>query len=275
MLEGEERMKAGQLVLDTLESLARRRRLPVHFPYVMPQLEPETTLLLTERGYHLSRDFPVCYLDIEWDSFEGYLGHLRSFSRKMRRNVKEERNRFKRAGLVIKEIDDLSPYGTRLHALVNEVYLKHRNANVPFTTSFLATLKHYLGENAVFYGAFLEGDLIGFVLLLKKGGAGYLPWMGIDWNKTGNEATYFNLVYYRPIEDAIAQGLKRLYFGKALYRTKVRRGCRTLDLGYYYKGSSATRHAFLRPWFAFHSAWMKRRMTDIEDLDQLRRHQGN
>jgi predicted N-acyltransferase len=268
-LDGVDRQQVLNRLLTATIELARSIGVSLHFPRIR-QADDETLELLAGRNCRQTRDFPLCYLDIEWDDFDGYLSYIGSFSAKMRRNIKEEMNRFRRSGVTIEPIDHTAVNESRLQELADEHYQRLNHRPFPYSTGFLGRLKKHLGNELVLYGAFRSQTLIGFVMMVKKGQTAYLPLTGIDSRLTGNEATYFNLVYYRPIEDAISEGLKRLYYGGTLYRLKVRRGCKIMALNHCYLGSSPARHAIMKPWFAFHAAWMGHRVDALEDIDQLR-----
>jgi len=269
-LDQRARELAGKVLLGAAEDLARSRSLPIQIPKISIHTLG-TPDLLSEKRFHLTRDFPVCRLDIDWDDFDGYLSYIRSFSVKMRRNIKEEMNRFRRSGVQILELHDPAAHDADLRKLVKGHYERLNEVAFPFSDRFFLRLKELLGDEVVFYGAFLEARLIGFVLMLKRGGTAYLPMTGIDRRWTGNEGTYFNLCYYRPILDAITEGLEHLYFGGTLYSPKVRRGCRVLGLHHAYLGASALKHMSMKPWFAFHSTWMRQRVIPLEDLTRLRK----
>ena len=269
-LDSEDRRQAACLLLTTAEDMARARKLPLQIPRISAQ-DHQVLNLVKHRGYHRTRDFPVSYLDIEWKDFSGYLEYIKSFSAKMRRNIKEEINRFERSGTRIVEISDPAAHDSRLRELLHMHHTRLNPTRFPYSDRFLLRLKELLHDEVVFYGAFLEERLIGMVLMLRKGGSAYLPLTGIDPRWTGNEGTYFNLCYYRPIADAIGQGLERLYLGATLHHPKARRGCDILPLHHAYLGASNLRHAAMKPWFAFHAAWMKRRVDPLEDLARLRK----
>lgn len=268
-----ERHTALSRLLTATVAVARSNDLPLHFPRIR-QDDDETRRLLRERNCYKTRDFPLCYLDVEWDDFEGYLRHLGSVSRRMQRNVRHEKNRFRKSGVVIEVIENPAAHAARLWELANDHSRRLNGVPLPYSARFLTRLKKQLGDDAVFYGAFQDRQLIGFVILLKRGGTAYLILTGIDRRWTGYEAIYFNLCYYRPIQDAISERMKRLYFGGTLYRTKVRRGCRIMALDHCYLGASPAWHAAMKPWFVFHAAWMGHRSAALEDLDRLRRHRS-
>ena len=269
-LDSKGRKQAAYLLLTSAEKMARARNLPLQIPKISAQ-DHEVLNLVEQRGYHRTRDFPVSYLDIEWDDFAGYLGHIKSFSPKMRRNIKEELNRFSRSGIQIIELHDPAAHDSRLRELLQDHHARHNQTRYPYSDRFLFRLKELLRHEVVFYGAVLDEHLIGMVLMLKRGGTAYLPLTGVDKRWTGTEGTYFNLCYYRPIADAMAEGIDRLYFGATLHHPKARRGCNILPLHQAYLATSNLRHRAMKPWFAFHSAWMRRKIAPLEDLASLRK----
>ena len=261
---------AAKRLLEAADDLARSAGLSVQVPKISAR-HAETLQVLAMQKYHLTHDFPIAFLDIEWSDFDGYLNQIKSFSPKMRRNIKEEMNRFRRSGVQIRELRNPADHQAALLQIAHDHYWRLNESALPYSGDYLVNLKRRLGSEVVIYGALLDERLIGFVLMLVRGATGYLPMTGIDRRWTGNEATYFNLCYYRPIQDAIDKGLTRIYYGTTLHHPKVRRGCQLLGMRHAYRGASRSRHAILGPWFAFHAAWMKRRNSPLENLPELRR----
>ncbi|MDH3689607.1 MAG: hypothetical protein OEU36_09050, partial [Gammaproteobacteria bacterium] len=67
-----------------------------------------------------------------------------------------------------------------------------------------------------------------------------------------NDFTYFNLTYYRPMADAIAMQIKRLYYGTLMYTMKSKRGCSTTEIYLYYKPRFFLLQVVVVPLFAIH-----------------------
>lgn len=268
-LTGKRRAQFRQRLLDAVEGLARSQSLPLWFPH-LAAAEVESADLLSRRGYHRTLEMPIAYIQIEWDSFAGYLAYLQTFSKSMPGVVRHEMNRNRKAGIVIERIAYPSLHRARLHELANQHYFRHNKKNVFYTQDFLPKLKEHLGDDLILYGAFRKDLLVGFSALQRRGSVAYLNSVGIDREATRRDFTYFNLVYYRPISDAIATGIRRIYFGTAMYGLKARRGCRTSRLQILYKGASRLRHFALRPYFAFHAQWVGRKFAAFENLKELR-----
>ncbi len=113
------------------------------------------------------------------------------------------------------------------------------------------------------YVSFKKDRLTGVKVLLKRNKVSYMRLIGIDHEMAGNDFTYFNIGYYRPIMDAISDKIKRLYYGPAMYEMKARRGCRTSDLYIYYKSFNKIKYIGIRPWFIFLSMWYKNKLPRI------------
>jgi len=269
-LEPSRRAQVRGELLDAVEAAARAEKLALHVPNLLAD-EQETQRLLRARGYHRTQQFPVCFIDIEWSSFDGYLDHLASFSGNMPRNVRKEMRRCRKAGIVLRQIDDPAAHDARLYELADRHYRKLNASALPYSPRFFAGLQENLGRDLVLYGAFRGGGLIGFSLMLRRRRVGYLPLLGID-PETEADSLYFSLCYYHPVADAVARGLKRLFVGRTNYHAKVRRGFRTMPVSSYYRAASRSRHQAMRPWFAFHAAWMSRRVAPLLDLARLRRY---
>jgi len=272
-LERGRREQVRGVLLDAVEAAARSEKLALHVPN-MPADEEETQSLLRRRGYHRTHQFPISYMDVEWSSFDDYLDHLKSFSRNMPRNVHKEMRRCRKAGIVLRTIDDPAAHGARIHELADRHFRRLNGIELPYSPRFFARLHENLGDDLVFYGAFRGGELVGFSLLLRRNDIGYLPILGIDPEKTGGARLYFSICYYGPIADAIARGVKRMYVGKTNYHAKARRGFRTMPVSLYYRAAGRSKHLALRPWFAAHAAWMRRKVAPLRDLTRQRQYRG-
>jgi predicted N-acyltransferase len=271
-LDPDRREQIRGRLLDRVEAEARAEKLALHVPN-MPADEEATQRLLRRRGYLRTIQFPVSYLDIEWSSFDGYLDYLKSYSHNMPRNVRKEMRRCRKAGIVVRTIDDPVRHAPRIHELADTHFRKLNGMELPYSSGFFSFLAENLGDT-VFHGAFRGDDLIGFSVLFQRKHIGYLPVLGIDTEKAGGAGLYFSICYYGPIADAIARGVKRMYVGKTNYHAKARRGCRTMPMSLYYRAAGPSRHLALRPWFAAHTGYMRRKVAPLRDLARQRQYNG-
>jgi predicted N-acyltransferase len=216
--------------------------------------------LLAERGYRRTLQFPVSYLDVRWDSFSGYLEHVKSHSRRTAGSIRNEINRARKTEVIVERLRDPAPSETRLIDLASGHMRRTVGRPFPFRAGFFTSLARNLGERAHVYIALKEGDMTGFSLMLERGGVAHVVFIGLDPGRSKRDPTYFLLAYDRPIMDAIARGFSRIHFGEALYELKRRRGCSTFGTWCCYRASSPARHLLVGPWFAFHSLWMKMKL---------------
>ena len=63
---------------------------------------------LQKRKYFQTIDFPMTYMDITWNSFDGYKKYIRKQSRNMKKNIVTEINRNQKAGVTIEKVINLN-----------------------------------------------------------------------------------------------------------------------------------------------------------------------
>lgn len=246
-------------LLDAIEAFASSHGLSPSFIHVMDD-ERDLMQLLDRRGYNKSVHIPLTYLDIEWDSFGEYRTSLKKVSRNTVKSIRREMNKNKNEGVSIEMLENPEAHHDCLYALLNNAYYKHNRKPFMYDRSFFGKLKETLGENALFYISRKGGAITGVCILLRTDEVGYIPMIGVNHEKAGNDFTYFNISFYRPITDAISNKLKRLYFGRGMYELKARRGCRTKNLYLYHKSFNSLKHLAVKPWFAILSAWNRHKL---------------
>jgi hypothetical protein len=57
--------------------------------------------------------------------------------------------------------------------------------------------------------------------------------------------------------DAISEQMTRLYFGPAMYESKMSRGCEIDNVSFYYKPFHRLTNIPVKFWFNIFSSWMK------------------
>ena len=241
-------------LFDRIELEASREKLPVGFVNVMDH-ESELIEMLNSRGYNKSVHIPLNFMDVRWSSFDGYLRYVGGMSRKAKKNVRNEINRNRKEGTVIKELHALGEHEERLYQLLNIHSYKHNARPFGFSRDFFHELKSNLGHDVVFYVSWKEGVLTGVSVDLWRNGTLHGLMIGVDPSLPRNDYTYFNLAYYRQIMDAVLKQTKRLYYGRGAYEAKARRGFNTVNLYIYYKTFSKTKNVIPKPWFVLLSIW--------------------
>jgi len=161
---------------------------------------------------------------------------------------------------------DFNGQEKKFYDLLNENNIKHNKTPMVFQKDFLNRLKKNCGEDLVIYRSLKHGQLSGVGILLKNKKTGSVAFSGINRQLAQNDATFFNMLFYGPMSDAIAKNLQRLYFGNAMYDMKIRRGCKVEKTFFFHK----PRHLFFRPatslWFYFHCLWFKKKLPQSFDL---------
>lgn len=256
-LDGRERESVTEALVRHLEAYCDREGMSLSFS---PVRDGALSRLLRDRDYQSTIYHYVAFLDVAFDSFDGYLRHVGRASRNDRDGIRWERNRNRRAGVIIEEVTDIGPYRNRLFQLVRDHYIRLNRSPFFYTDQFFDAFKHHLVEDGVIYGAFKEGELVGASVHVRRNGIGWSHIIGIDHEACGNDFTYFNLAYYRPLEDAFRHGLNRLDFGNAAYKAKRKRGCSFYRTDIYVRPATASGRFAARCWFKIHRRWHEKKL---------------
>jgi predicted N-acyltransferase len=241
-------------ILDAIEDEAARRGVALFLGDLRP-CRADLAARLAARGFVDALDDPVSVLDVRWDSFDAYLRHLDRVSRGARKDVRRQQNQNRKRGTTITAEDDAGREGDRLWGLMTMNERAHNRRPFGFAREFFAVLASELAGDAVVYAARKEGRITATSLLLRRGTTGYLPMVGVDHAAAGRDFTFFAIAHYRPIGDAIADGLRTLHFGRALDGLKARRGCRLEETRVFYRASARLGRRASRVWLGVLSTW--------------------
>lgn len=233
-LDPEQRMAATNALFLSIEETASKQNLPVAFINTTVE-EAQLDGLLQTNGYQKALDMPLCYLDICWNSFDDYLNHFKAISKNSFKTIKRETNRSKKGGVLIHQVEDCGAYEDRIHELINLNTHAYNKLPFMFSKAFYRKLKENMGNDATIYTSVKEGRITGVSIRLSKNGLDSVPIVGVDHEMSGNDFTYFNITYYRPIMDAISSGTTRIYYGRGMYELKRRRGCKVKNIFLNYK----------------------------------------
>ena len=137
---------------------------------------------------------------------------------------------------------------------IYELYL-HVAQNAPFNTFWLnknhfAALKECLGENFLFYGYFLDGQLIGFDTLIKNGDSMDTYFLGYDDICQREKMLYLNMLY-NMIGYSIKKRFKKVIFARTALEIKSAVGAKPVFLFGYIKHSNALLNRFMPRLFKY------------------------
>ncbi|GHH00379.1 GNAT family N-acetyltransferase [Streptomyces rubradiris] len=214
------------------ETLARRAgAASVCFLYLGDTAESDRCLgkLLTARGYESFTSGQYSTLRVPEDGYEGYLAAL---PRKRRVSVAAERRRIRAAG-VRTTLEPLAAADlARFAALEAELLRKYGIAWAPDQSlPLLHQVRDLFGDDAFAMVARADGEIRGFTLVLRHGTDWYARQTGYDYayQRSSGLPLYFELVYYRLLEEAAAAGVSTLHYGLGSTDTKRSRGCVAAD----------------------------------------------
>jgi len=164
------------------------------------------------------------YLDVNWSSFEDYLKSLKPRrARSIRREIKE----CSESGVVIEEESISEDIAEKLSVLEANVLSKYSHTNGKLDPTFFLKLKKYAGDKIRLLIARKNYEIVGFFLGLHQRDVldGYM--VGLDYAaQTSTRFIYFNLAFYKPIQLAIDEKIKKIYYRYTAEKAKLNRGCR-------------------------------------------------
>jgi predicted N-acyltransferase len=180
---------------------------------------------LQNLSYLKSPGVTTYYLDVRWPNFEDYLNSLK---KKTAQNVRREIKKCAENGITIEEqkISQLS--ATKFSELSHNVNLKYdKNSRNIFDSSFFNMLNEQAKEKTILLVAKRNNEVVGLCLLLRQGDTVDVWMPGFKYDAlTNTDFTYFNLVYYAPIQWAIKEGVRKMYFRNKAEKVKLSRGCK-------------------------------------------------
>lgn len=170
------------------------------------------------KGYYRFSTQPNMIFTIRdnWNSIEDYCSSLH----------KKYREQFKRAHKKVSEVEKrkLSLIEIKKHNnKINELYLNVAK-NAPFNTFYLAenhfeVFKEKLGDLFLFYGYFINNELIGFNTLIKNGEDIDTYFLGYDENHQREKMLYLNMLYDM-ITYSICKNYNRIIFARTALEIK-------------------------------------------------------
>jgi hypothetical protein len=163
------------------------------------------------------------WLDVVGDSFLDYRNAL-SFNR--RKTVRNELNRFARAGLAL-TLEEPWKYIDTIVALADQLNRKHRRVySMQQHESSLNRQLETLGDHARVFVCRAGRTVIAVALAYEWDGWLYLRGGGFDYPSLRGACEYFNLTIYGPLRYCYERGLKGIHLGAGSHRAKAGRGAR-------------------------------------------------
>ncbi|HYZ77786.1 MAG TPA: GNAT family N-acetyltransferase [Gaiellaceae bacterium] len=166
-------------------------------------------------------------LEVQWNSFEGYMRSLRA---RRRNRTRVELRRFEQCGLTVERLR-LTQCHEEVAPLSANVQRRYGHGDSPERlAAALRAQANELDDKSVVFLARRDGLAAGFSLAFEHERVLHVRGVGFDYEQVGGDAAYFKLTYYLPIEYAGEAGLDAIEFGPTAYRAKFVRGCRPYPL---------------------------------------------
>jgi len=158
-------------------------------------------------------------LNIKWDTFDQYLGAMKSHYRSM---IKKDMAKLKDIKIV--HVSSFKKHVVEMFSLWEQTRQRadeyRRDENIDH--DYFRRLSDLSQSSA---NLFFKGNkLVGFNVLVGGKDSLYPLWLGADYEIRDRHALIFN-IYYETIRLAISQGKKIVYFGDTTYDLKMRIGC--------------------------------------------------
>lgn len=252
-------------ILNTIEQIGRKNKTSICF-FNITEEEVKLKGLLKHKGYYETFDLPTNFIDVNWASFEDYKKSLSQKYSYMDKSIRHELNRNRKSGVVIEQLRDIKSCQERLISLLKMNHFKYNSTSFPLKENYFQKVRENFGNNAAIYVAKKNEVIIGVSVVLRKGDEAFFSSIGVDHNLSQKDFTFFNIGYYKPIKDAIETNIKRIYFGRGLYETKIKRGCNVKDMKVLYKPRNVLVNPILKLWFPFHKRWMMNKISRIREI---------
>jgi hypothetical protein len=193
----------------------------------------------------------------EWESENDYVNAL---SKKYRDHYKRAR---KKSEMVTKRqmaLDEILLHNGKIYELYYNV-----TKNAPFNTFYLAenhfaALKEILGDKFLFYGYFIEDQLIGFNTMIVNGCALDTYFLGYDDEHQKEKMLYLNMLYDM-IGYSIAKKYSKLIFSRTALEIKSSVGAKPIEMVGFVKHSNAFINLFIGRLFQYFDpkvTWIER-----------------
>ncbi|OPF70129.1 GNAT family N-acetyltransferase [Streptomyces antioxidans] len=219
--------------LDTLlaaaEGLARTAGAASVALLHVDESDRELRSVLAGRGYGFYVSGRYSSLRVPAGGFSEYLA---GFSRKRRVSIAAERRKLAEEGcrVTVEPFDgrDFARFASLEAELMRKYGMEWRDDQ---SLPTYMQIRERFGEDAFTLVARADGVIRGFALILRHSGHWYARQSGFDYayQRRKRVPLYFEVLYYRLVEEAAAAGVTTIYYGHGSEETKRSRGCVATD----------------------------------------------
>ncbi|MFF3958339.1 GNAT family N-acetyltransferase [Streptomyces sp. NPDC001890] len=222
---GEEAADDTRALLARAEEIARQRGLRSVCALYVDGEDTGFRSALREAGFAEFENGRSSVLDIDFTDFEEYLGR---FSKQSRKSYRKERRRIHEAGV---RIDVERMDGTNSRIIAAQGAANSRRYGWDVTESETqhghdVSMRALPGRNELLVARDAQGDPIGTLAFLQWRDEFYVREIGFDYDRLDGLPLYFEISFYRMIEEALARGVRLIDYTIEQEATKRSRGCR-------------------------------------------------
>jgi predicted N-acyltransferase len=214
--------------------------------YVTKQLE--------QLGYLKMFHFATTILKNKWKSFDEY---VMSLKKRYRKTVRSDIKKFEESGAKIKILTDYKEALPKITKLSQNILDHHKSNVYRNREEIIASLYKHLKPYLEILVCEQDGEYIATVAHLEKDGIVGNQVLGLDYEKTKKNRTYYNIVYYEWVRKIIKKGIPEVYLGTEAYRTKEMRGCTFADKYLYIK--QRKKNPMKNLWFVLLNKYYRRK----------------
>jgi len=213
-----ETSKTMSVLFNALERTARNEKALMIF---VPYLSGESLTFFKEKGCTLMKTAPLAQLNVQWKTFNEFLGSL---TRKSKKSIRHVLNQGKRRGLTLEHSHDFSDADNLFSIYMDNLERHHYEHTIPFTRDLFRNFEKYVGDQVYVLRCFLEDDLLGYWIYFFDGTHANMALSGIDYSYPREYDAYFNICY-DGVREMIEKGCTLIEFGSTTYEVKRRIGC--------------------------------------------------
>lgn len=262
-----DKQAAFALMLEAIDTYARGHGIGlITIKDISEDNRAELAPVLAHKKLHAVNSLPIAVLDVP-DSTEAYLASLSPATRKdIRRKLKSA------SALSIEMVHDLSGLAPEIDALYEETRSQSRydyDEMEALPQGYFAAVSEALGETAPFMLYRLDGQLIGFNLLLVERGRLIDKFIGMRY-PLGPEHNLYAISWMANLDFCIRNGIGLLQTGQTAYAAKLRMGSRLVPSFIYFRHN----HPLLNMLLSWAAPFLAFDRQD-PDLQKLHQNKGN
>lgn len=233
ILEGADRPALIKTIACAIEQIAKQQRSPLIVVRDFLTSEREKFDLLLNEGFNLVSNMPLARIRVRWDSYEKYIGSMRS---RYRKDVKRRLRRAERTGQQVKKVEN---FGEFADTWVNQAAVVFENTKgfkrEQLAPAYYQNVDKNLGDKSELLAVERDGSLVAHGMLVSDETSTTATYFGRDPGKPNSE-------WFQLMNEVIRSGINRksefINLGLGSYEAKANVGAEVEPLFVYSKSSS-------------------------------------